>query len=85
MPSSDFAVGDRVRMVGDQVMDSNIFDKLGTITKIEGRHAAVEFDEDIGGHDCNGYFYGSPRLCVMCCIYWISFLRGLYILKGILR
>lgn len=52
MPSGGFEVGDRVRYEGG---DENVRMKTGTVMHCDGYEIAVEFDEDIDGHDCSGY------------------------------
>lgn len=50
-----FKVGDRVKCINDGVWGKNLLGKYGTIkVKYDDSLYAVEFDEYIYGHGCNG-------------------------------
>ena len=51
---SEFKIGDRVEAIGGSYnSDINIGDR-GTIVSVDGSLMGVDFDIDIGGHDCSG-------------------------------
>lgn len=50
-----FKVGDRVRGIKSSYGFSNIIGKLGTIKRVFDNCYAVEFDNSINAHDCDGY------------------------------
>lgn len=48
----EFKVGDRVRLIG---LYEHLIGELGTVVGIDGGYSvSVEFDKNIGAHDCNG-------------------------------
>lgn len=50
-----FKTGDRVRCIRNGMLHKNIAGKFGTIVRVLWHDTyGVEFDENIGGHTCNG-------------------------------
>lgn len=50
-----FKIGDRVRCINNGMLHNNIAGKFGTIVRVLWHDTySVEFDENIGGHTCNG-------------------------------
>lgn len=47
-------VGRRVRVKADTSDGKNLKGNTGTVVAVTPHLVGVEFDKDIGGHDCNG-------------------------------
>ena len=51
---NDFLPGDRVRYIGNNPFVRVPFGMTGTVVHVQGEVAFVFWDDDIGGHSCNG-------------------------------
>ena len=51
---SEFKIGDRVEVIGGSYNSGIKNGNRGTIVSVDGSLMGVDFDIDIGGHDCSG-------------------------------
>lgn len=67
-----FCLGDRV-VYTDAIMSPHIYGKHGRVVRIDHAHGTnnicVEYDKDIGGHDCGGE--GKDGHCWWCFAKWL--------------